>query len=188
MDALPIKVEAERFGSAVTEGEGGGGLGGVSEPVQLGQLDRAIGGLDVTQHTASADRGELLIITDQPDTAAATNHELDGRVQGQGVGHSGFVDDHQAGSADALRPVGKVTVVDGPSELGQRFGWCAGGVAELRCCGGGRASPTTWPSLSVHALARVRMAVVSGASRGNGQVQPRPGGAHGTNQSGLSRV
>ena len=45
VDASPVQVEAERFGSAVAEGEGGGGLGRVGEPVQLGQPDRAMAGL-----------------------------------------------------------------------------------------------------------------------------------------------
>ena len=44
MDASPVKVEAERFGSAVTEGEAGGGFGGVGEPVQLGEPERAVAG------------------------------------------------------------------------------------------------------------------------------------------------
>ena len=109
VDALPVEVEAERFGSAVAQSEGGGGLGRVGEPVQFGQPDRAVGGLDVAEHAAGADRGELLIITDQPDTAAATDDELDGGVQGEGVGHPGLVDDHQRGPADAFRPVGQVS-------------------------------------------------------------------------------
>ena len=67
----PVRVEAECFGSAVAAGEGGGGLGRVGEPVQLGEPDRAIAGLDVAQHPAGADGGQLLIITDQPDAAAA---------------------------------------------------------------------------------------------------------------------
>jgi hypothetical protein len=37
VDALPVEVEAERFGSAVADGEGGGGLGRVGEAVQLGK-------------------------------------------------------------------------------------------------------------------------------------------------------
>ena len=109
VDASPVEVEAERFGSAVAEGEGGGGFGRVGEPVQLGQPDRAVAGLDVAEHAAGADRGELLIITDQPDTAAAADDELDGGVQGEGVGHPGLVDDHQRGPADAVRPVGQVS-------------------------------------------------------------------------------
>jgi hypothetical protein len=136
VDALPVKVEAERFGLAVTQGEGGSGFGGVGEPVQLGEPDRAITGLDVAEHPAGTDRGELLIITDQPDTATAADDELDGGVQGEGVGHAGFIDDHQRGPADALRPVGQVIVVDGPGELSQRFGWCTRVVAELSGCGG----------------------------------------------------
>ena len=84
VDALPVEVEAERFGSAVAEGEGGGGLGGVGEPVQFGEPDRAVAGLDVAEHPAGADRGELLIITDQPDAAAAADDELRRRCPGRG--------------------------------------------------------------------------------------------------------
>ena len=138
VDALPVEVEADCFGLAVAEGEGGGGFGRVGEAVQLGEPEGAIAGLDVAEHPAGADGGELLIITDKPDAAAAADDELDGGVQGEGVGHPGFVDDNQAGLADAFRPLGQVIVVDGPGELGQRFGWCTGGVAELRRRGGGR--------------------------------------------------
>ena len=38
---------------------------------------------------------ELLIIADQPDTRTASDGELDGGVEGEGVGHAGFVDDQQ---------------------------------------------------------------------------------------------
>ena len=129
VDASPVEVEAERFGSAVAEGEGSGGLGRVGEPVQLGEPDRAVTGLDVAQHAAGPDRGELLIITDQPDTATTADDERDGGVQGEGVGHPGFVDDHQCRPADALCPLGQLFVVDGPGELRQSLGWCIGGVA-----------------------------------------------------------
>ena len=95
VDALPVEVEAERFGSAVAEGEGRGGLGRVGEPVQLTQPDRAMASLNVTQYPAGPDRSKLLIITDQPNTATAADDELDGGVQGKGVGHPGLVDDHQ---------------------------------------------------------------------------------------------
>ena len=37
---------------------------------------------DVAEDTAGADRGELLIISDQPDTRTATDGELDGGVEG----------------------------------------------------------------------------------------------------------
>jgi hypothetical protein len=189
VDASPVQVEAERFGSAVTHGEGGGGLGLVGEPVQLAQPDRAVAGLDVAEYAAGADRGELLIITDKPDAAAAADDELDGGVQGEGVGHPGFVDDHQRGSADAFRPIGQVIVVDGPGELSQRFGWCAGGVVELRGCGGGGGQSD---HLAAAVAPRLNQGAhgggLAGAGRGDRQLQPRPGGAHGTNQSGLSRI
>jgi hypothetical protein len=61
----------------------------IDKAVQLAQPDLAVAGSDVTEYPASADRGELLIITDQPNTATATNDELDGTVQGEGVGHPG---------------------------------------------------------------------------------------------------
>ena len=49
--------------------------------MQLGQPDRAVAGLDVAEHTAGSDRGELLIITDEPDTAATLHNEVDGGVR-----------------------------------------------------------------------------------------------------------
>jgi len=36
--------------------------------MQLGQAEGAVGVLDVAEDAAGADRGELLIISDQPDT------------------------------------------------------------------------------------------------------------------------
>ncbi len=69
-----------------------------------------MGVLDVAEDTAGADRGELLIITDQPDTRTAFDGELDGGVEGEGVGHAGFIDDHQCRRADRCRPVGQVAV------------------------------------------------------------------------------
>ena len=82
---------------AVAQGEGGGGFGGVGEPEQLGEPDRAVGGLDVAEHAAGADRGELLVVTDQPDTAAPLDDVADRGVEGEGVGHAGLVDHHQGG-------------------------------------------------------------------------------------------
>ena len=79
--------------------------------MQLGQAEGAVGLLDVAEHAAGADRGELLIITDQSDTRTPIDGELDGGVEGQGVGHAGFVDDQQGRRADRCRPVRKVAVV-----------------------------------------------------------------------------
>ena len=66
---------------------------------------------DVAEDTAGADRGELLIISDQSDTPTAIDHELDGGVEGQGVGHAGFVDNHQGRRPDRCRPVRQFAVV-----------------------------------------------------------------------------
>ena len=104
--------------------------------MQLGQLDGAVGVFDVAEDTAGADRGELLIITDQPDTRTATDGELHGGVEGEGVGHAGFVDDHQCRRADRGRPVRQVAVVQGPGEFGEGVGADAGLLGE----DGGRGS------------------------------------------------
>ena len=39
--------------------------------MQLGEVEGAVGVFDVAEDAAGADRGELLIITDQPDTRTA---------------------------------------------------------------------------------------------------------------------
>ena len=78
--------------------------------MQLGESKGAVGVGDVAQHTAGADRGELLIISDQSDTRTAIDGELDGGVEGDGVGHAGFVDDHQCRRPDRCRPLRKVAV------------------------------------------------------------------------------
>ena len=82
MDSSLVEVEAERFGPAIAEGEGCEAFGGVGEPVQLGEPDRSVGVGDVAEHAAGADRGELLVVTDQPDTAAASDDEVRRRRQG----------------------------------------------------------------------------------------------------------
>jgi hypothetical protein len=62
----------------------------------LGELQGAVNVLDVAEDAAGSDRSELLIITNQPDTRPAVDGEPDCRVEGEGVGHAGFVDDHQS--------------------------------------------------------------------------------------------
>ncbi len=79
--------------------------------MQLGQAEGAVGVFDVAKDAAGADRGELLIISDQPDTPTTIDGELHGRVEGEGVGHAGFVDDHQGRRADRCRPLRQVAVV-----------------------------------------------------------------------------
>ena len=54
--------------------------------MQLGQMQRTVGLFDVAEDTAGADCGELLIITDQPDTGTSIDGELDGGVESEGVG------------------------------------------------------------------------------------------------------
>jgi hypothetical protein len=50
--------------------------------VQLGQLQRAVDLLNVAEDAAGADCGELLIITNQPDTPTSSDGELHGEHVG----------------------------------------------------------------------------------------------------------
>ena len=70
-----------------------------------------MGGLDVAEHPAGTDRGELLVIPDQPDTAAPLNDVANRGVKGEGVGHARFVDHHQGGRPDAGRPLRQLPLV-----------------------------------------------------------------------------
>jgi hypothetical protein len=79
--------------------------------MQLGQPEGAVCVDDVAEDTAGADRGELLIITDQSDTRTAIHGEVDGGVEGDGVGHAGLVDDQQGRRADRCRPVRQLAMV-----------------------------------------------------------------------------
>jgi hypothetical protein len=93
--------------------------------------------VDVAQDAAGADRGELLVIADQPYGAAAVEDELDHRVERQGVGHASLIDDDQAGGPDVLGPCGqRQSVLQGVGEQGQ--GVCVGVDlgAQLGCCCG----------------------------------------------------
>jgi hypothetical protein len=84
MNTAVIKVELECLWFACSDGEGCCRFGRVGEAMQLGEVQRAVGVLDVAEDAAGADRGELLIITDQPDTGTAIDGELDGGVEGEG--------------------------------------------------------------------------------------------------------
>ena len=106
MNTAVIKVELQPRRVALADGKRRCRFGGVGEAMQLSQAEGAVGLLDVAQHTAGADRGELLIITDQPDTPTTSDHELDGGVEGQSVGHPGFVDDHQVDGPTAAAQSG----------------------------------------------------------------------------------
>ena len=81
VDPLVVEIEPDRLSPAVAQGEGGGGFGRVAEPQRLGEPDRPVGGLDVAEHPAGTDRGELLVIADQPDTAAPLDDVANGGVE-----------------------------------------------------------------------------------------------------------
>jgi hypothetical protein len=108
MNTAVIKIELECLRFAFSEGERCCCLSRVGVAVQLGQMECAVAVLDVAEDAAGADRGELLIITDQADACAAVDGELDCGVEGQGVGHAGFVDDDQCRRSDRRCPIRKV--------------------------------------------------------------------------------
>jgi hypothetical protein len=69
-----------------------------------------MGAVDVAQHAAGADGGELPVVADEPHGRSAGSGELDHGGQLEGAGHTCLVDDHEAPPADRLDPVG-----DGPT-------------------------------------------------------------------------
>ena len=157
--------------------------------MQLGQAEGAVGVCDVAEDTAGADRGELLIITDQPDTRTATDGELDGGVEGEGVGHAGFVDDHQGRRADRCRPVRQVAVVKGPGEFGEGVGADAGLLGE----DGGRGSRRGEAEHLAAVLGPgqgegAHGGGLPGAGGGDRELQTCPGGAHLADQCGLPSI
>jgi hypothetical protein len=79
-----IEIEAECAGISFPQGERGFCFGRIGEAVQLGELQGAVNVLDVAEDTAGADRGELLIITNHPDTRPAVDGQSDCRVEGPG--------------------------------------------------------------------------------------------------------
>ena len=122
MNTAMIEIEAECSGIAFPQGERGLCFGRVGEAVELGELQGAVTVHDVAEDAAGTDRGELLIITDQPDTRAAIDGEPDGGVEGEGVGHAGLVDDDQRRRTDRGRPVRQVAMIKGPGQFGQSVG------------------------------------------------------------------
>ena len=88
MNTAVIKVELQPRRVALAEGKRCCRFRGVGEVMQLGQAEGAMGVLDVAKDTAGADRCELLIISDQSYVRTLSDSELDGGVEGQGVGHT----------------------------------------------------------------------------------------------------
>ena len=84
MHTSMIKIERQRLGVAFAQGEGGCGFGGVGEAVELGEVEGAVAVCDVAEDAAGADRGELLIITDKPDTRTTIEERTAPLYRGRG--------------------------------------------------------------------------------------------------------
>ena len=121
MNAVVVEVVPERGRVSLAQVEGRRGLGRVGEPHHLVEPVGAVPVGDVAEYAARADRGELLVVADEPDGGAPGEAVADHPVEGEGVGHARFVDHDQGLCADAgapaLEPAGGDLVV----ELGQRL-------------------------------------------------------------------
>ena len=189
MHTSVIKVERQRLGVAFAEGEGGCGFGGVGEAVEFGEVEGAVAVCDGAEDAAGADRGELLIIADQPDTRTTADRELDRGVEGEGVGHPGFVDDDQGRRPDRSGPVGQVAVLEGPGEFRQGVGADAGLLGEDRGRRGGGGEPDDLSAVLGPGQGEdAHGGGLAGAGRRDCQLHPCPGGAHLPDQGGLSGV
>ena len=191
MNTAVIKIEAECAGIAFPQGERCCCFGRVGEAVQLGELQGAVDVLDVAEDAAGADRGELLIITNQSDTRTAVDGEPDGGVEGQGVGHAGLVDDDQRRRSDRGHPIRQPAMVEGPGQFGQSVGADAGLLTEDGGCGSGRGEADApgrrlrsrpglgraWPWSSLRRRGRSRAAAAHQrcTSAGQGTLAPYPG-------------
>jgi hypothetical protein len=114
-----------------------------------------------------------LIITNQPDTPTSSDGELHGGVEGEGVGHAGFIDDQQRRWADRGRPIGQVAVPQRPGEFGESVGADAGLLAKNSGCRRGRGEADHLAAvLGPGESEGTHGGGLPGASRGDRQLQP----------------
>ena len=109
------------------------------ESVELGQPNRAVAVFDVAEDTAGTDGSQLLIITDQPNTAAAANNELDGGVQ-ESVSAipASSINTNVEGPILKSIPAARIQVLEGPGEFGECVAGRTGVIVELSSRCGGR--------------------------------------------------
>jgi hypothetical protein len=140
VDPLPVQVEAQCLWPSGPQRQRRGRFGGVVESVELGEPNRAMGVFDVAKDTAGTNGGQLLIITDQPNTATAANNELDGGVQEKCVRHPGLIDQDQHRGTNPVNPLWGlvIQVLEGPHEFGEGVAGRTGVVVELSSRRGGR--------------------------------------------------
>ncbi len=85
-----------------------GGLGGIGEPVQHGELGGSGLGGDQAQRAAGLHGGQLPVIAQQPDGRAAGGGDLDEPVEQERARHPGLVDQHHvAGAQRELAGLGR---------------------------------------------------------------------------------
>jgi len=110
------------------------------ESVEFAEPNRAVAVFDIAKDTTGTDRSQLLIITDQPNTAAAADNELDGGVEGERVRHPDLINQHQRRGTNTEYPVRRlaIQVLEGPGESGEGVAGCTGVMVELSSRCGGR--------------------------------------------------
>ena len=174
-----IKVEHEcaRVDRRVRRGRLG--FGGVGEAVQFGEVEGAVGVLDVAEDAAGADGGELLIIADQPDTRprSMAYWMAVSRVRVSAIPASSMM--IRVAGPMCGRPVGQVIVLEAPGEFGQGVGVDAGVLGEDGGCGGGWGEADDLSAgLGPGQGEGAHRGGLSGAGGRDRQLDPGAGGAH----------
>jgi hypothetical protein len=80
MNTAMINIKVERVRFTFSQSERCRRFTRIGEAMKLGQVEGAVAVLDVAEDAAGADRGELLIITNQSDTRTTIDRPADGAV------------------------------------------------------------------------------------------------------------
>ena len=189
VDAVLVEVEAERFGSAVAEGEGGGGFGRIGEPEEFGEPDRAVL-VWMSRRTPPAPIAASCWSSPTSRTLPprpTMNWTAVSRVRVSAIPASSITTNVDGPIRDAQ--LGQIVVVDGPGEFGEGVGVAADLVAELRRGGGGGGEPDHLTAAAGPGGGQgVEGGGFPGAGRRDRQLQPGPGGGHGSHQPDLPGV
>ena len=94
MDAIVIEIEGERRGLAWLGSDDAAASAGLVKRCSSPRCS-AVGLFDVAEDATGADRGELLIITNQPDTPTTSDHRWTAVSRVRVSAMLGFIDDQQ---------------------------------------------------------------------------------------------
>lgn len=189
VDASLVEVEPERSRASLPQRQRRGRLHRVGEADHLSEPHRAVLGVDLTQHAAGLNRGELVVVADQPDAAAAADDERHRGLQGERVSHARLVDDHQRVRSDLPAPGWKAAGRQPLGEDVQRVG-LASQLLGQRGGRGGRRSHSEYVTagLAPRRCQRAHRRRLAGTGWGDRQLQTFAGRRHPAHQVHLARV